>query len=251
MKLARSGGRIGGVAAAVLVLVLSAAGVASAHVTAVSPDKVVKGGDAVITFRVPDEDDAAKTTKFTVTFPTSAPVLDADTAPVPGWTPDVVTSKLDKPMKVGDLTVTEAVSSITWTAQDGAGIAPGQFQQFSIAVEGLPSNVDDLVMPATQTYDSGKVVNWSDQPPAPGAQEPEHPAPHLTLSADDAAPATNSTTPMVMTSQDDSARWLSGGALLVAALALGFAIGALLRRRRPRPTAGFIDDEEPVEAVKS
>lgn len=246
MKLA---GRIGGVAAAVLVLALSAAGVASAHVTAVSPDKVVKGGDAVITFRVPDEDDAAKTTRFTVTFPTSAPVLDADTAPVPGWTAEVATKELDKPLQVGDLSVKEVVSSITWTAQDGAGIAPGQFQQFSIAVEGLPSNVDELVMPAAQTYDNGKVVNWSDQPPATGAQEPEHPAPHLTLSADE-APAAATTTPMVMTSQDDAARWLGGGALLLAALALGFGVGALLRRR-PRPAAGFIDDEETAEAVKS
>lgn len=246
MKLA---GRIGGVAASVLVLALSAAGVASAHVTAVSPDKVVKGGDAVITFRVPDEDDAARTTKFAVTFPASAPVLDADTAPVPGWTAEVATKELDKPVQVGDLSVKEVVSSVTWTAQDGAGIAPGQFQQFSIAVEGLPSNVDELVMPATQAYDNGKVVNWSDQPPASGAQEPEHPAPHLTLAADE-APAAASTTPMVMTSQDDAARWLGGGALLLAALALGFGLGALLRRR-PKRAPGFIDDEEPAEAVKS
>ncbi|EWM19035.1 YcnI family protein [Kutzneria sp. 744] len=245
----RLAGRIGGVATGILVLALSAAGVASAHVTAVSPDKTVKGGDAVITFRVPDEDDAARTTKFTVTFPASAPVLDADTTPVPGWTAEVATKELDKPLQVGDLTVKEVVSSVTWTAQDGTGIAPGQFQQFSIAVEGLPSNVDQLVMPATQTYDSGKVVNWGDQPPAPGAQEPEHPAPHLTLAAD-AAPAAAVTTPMVMTSQDDGARWLGGGALLLAALALGVGIGALLRRR-PKPAAGFVDDEEPVEAVKS
>jgi uncharacterized protein YcnI len=241
--------RAGGVAAAVTVVLLSAAGTASAHVTAVSPDKVVKGGDAVITFRVPDEDDTAKTSKFTVTFPASAPVLSADTAPVPGWTPTVVTTKLDKPLQVGDLTVTEAVSSVTWTAQDGAGIAPGQFQQFSIAVEGLPNSVDDLVMPATQTYDNGKVVNWSDQPPAPGAQEPEHPAPHVALSAEEAS--ANSATPMVMTSQDDSARWLGGAALLVAGLALGIAVGALLQRRRTRRPAGFLDDHDPLEAVKS
>ncbi|MEV6603143.1 YcnI family protein [Kutzneria sp. NPDC051319] len=244
--------RAGGVTIAVLCLLVAAAGAASAHVTAVSQDKVVKGGDAVITFRVPDEDDTARTTKFTVTFPTSAPVLSADTQAVAGWSADVATAKLDKPLTVGDLTVTQVVSSVTWTAQNGAGIAPEQFQQFSVAVEGLPSTVDELVMPATQTYDSGKVVNWSDQPAAAGAQEPEHPAPHLTLAAanDDAsAPTTTAATPMVMASQDDGARWLGGTALLIAALALGFGVGALSRRRRSRPAAGFLDDQETSKAA--
>ena len=249
MKIKRLGFGIGVVTTCVAALLVSMAGSGSAHVTAVSPDKPVKGGDAVITFRVPDEDDTAKTIKFTVTFPTATPVLSADTQPIAGWTPDVVTTKLDKPVKAGDLTVNEAVGSITWTAQDGVGVAPGQFQQFSIAVEGLPTDIDDLVMPATQTYDNGKVVNWSDQPPAPGAQEPEHPAPHLQLVNDTQTTANTATVPMVMTSQDDGARWLGGGALLVAGLALGFAVGALLRRRGPRRRTEFLDDEDALTSA--
>jgi uncharacterized protein HemX len=80
------------------------------------------------------------------------------------------------------------------------------------------------------------VVNWN-QPTVAGKPEPEHPTPHLELAAassDDGAPAaSNATTaaPPAAATSDGTARWLGGAGLLVAALALGFGIGALVRGR--------------------
>jgi uncharacterized protein YcnI len=225
-------------------LVLAGAGIASAHVSAHSPDVVAKGGDAEIVFRVPDEEDAAHTVKVQVDFSTTSPLSNADIKPVPGWTATETMTKLAKPVKMANDTVTDAVRSITWTAPAGGGIVPGQFQEFSIAVEGLPDNTNELVMPAVQTYDNGDVVNWN-QPTVAGQEEPEHPAPHLALApagADDdaVAPVADASTggtpaaaqPAAAPDSDATARWLGGVGLLVAALALGFGLGAFVRGRR-------------------
>ena len=99
------------------------------------------------------------------------------------------------------------------------GISSDQFALFRISVR-LPDG-DTVRFPATQTYSDGTVVRW-DQEPLPDGGEPEHPAPELTLSA--AEPATPEA-PQAAPAKDDSARWLAGGALTVAAAAL------LMRRR--------------------
>lgn len=217
------------------VLVVAGAGVASAHVSAHSPDGPTKGGDAEIVFRVPDELDTTRTVKVQVNFSTTSPLSNADIKPVPGWTAAESMVKLAEPVRMTNDTVTDAVRSITWTAQRGAGIAPGQFQEFAIAVEGLPDNTNELVMPAVQTYDNGTVVNWN-QPTVAGRAEPEHPAPHLALGTDETVPAavsSSSTVPTVAAANSDgTARWLGGAGLVIAALALGFGLGAFVRGRR-------------------
>jgi periplasmic copper chaperone A len=219
--------RTGAILTATTLFVLLGAGAASAHVSAHSPDNPVKGGDAEIVFRVPDEEDAARTVKVQVNFSTTSPLSNADIKPVAGWTAQETMMTLAKPVKMSDQTVTTAVQSITWTAPAGGGIVPGQFQEFAITVEGLPDNTDELVMPAVQTYDNGDVVNWN-QPTVAGQAEPEHPAPNLTLAADDttASPAQQSTS-------DTAARWLGGAGIVIAVLALGFGLGAFVRSRRP------------------
>ena len=215
--------RSGVVVGAVTALVVCGAGVASAHVTAHSPDQVVQGGDAEITFRVPNEEDSAGTVQLQVNFSTTSPIGDADVKPVPGWSAHVTTVKLANPVRMAKDTVTDAVRSITWTALPGTRINPGEFQEFSISVEGLPTNTDTMVMPAVQTYDNGDVVRW-DQLPAPGQPEPEHPAPSIALTG-----AASASTPAA--SADSTARWLGGAGLALGALALGFGIGALLAAR--------------------
>ena len=60
----------------------------------------------------------------------------------------------------------------------------------------------------------------------PNGGEPEHPASELTLSSTDAA---TPDAPQAAPAKDDSARWLAGGALTVAAVAVA---AALLMRRR-------------------
>lgn len=246
--IARTGALIGATGLFVLLGAGLNAATASAHVSAHSPDGPAKGGDAEIVFRVPDEEDNAHTIKVQVNFSTTSPLSNADIKPVPGWTAQENMITLPKPVKMSDQTVTQAVGSIVWTADAGSGIAPGQFQEFAISVEGLPDNTNELVMPAVQTYDNGDVVNWN-QPTVDGQPEPEHPAPHLALAASDtsdAAPAntgaastasTGSTGSTGSSVSDSAARWLGGAGLIVAAIALGFGLGAFVRGRRPTPPA--------------
>ena len=77
------------------------------------------------------------------------------------------------------MTVTEAVSKITWTATDG-GLEPGEFDLFTISAGPLPTKTGKLTFKAIQTYSDGTVVSWI-EPTVKGAPEPEHPAPILTL----------------------------------------------------------------------
>src|SRR4051795_192365 len=83
--------------------VLTAAGVASAHVT-VHPESYAKGAtDGVLTFRVPNEEDTASTTKVQVYLPTDHPVLGVLVSPPQnGWTAKVTNTKLKTPVKTDD-----------------------------------------------------------------------------------------------------------------------------------------------------
>jgi uncharacterized protein YcnI len=212
-------------------VLLVGAAPALAHVTA-QPGTATQGGYTVISLRVPNESDTASTVKLQVTFPADHPVGSARTTPQPGWTAQVLTNPLPAPIQRGESTVTKAVSTVTFTAQPGTKIGPGQYVDFPISVGPLPDDTDTLVLPATQTYDDGKVVAW-DQAAAPGAAEPEHPAPTVTLTP---AATTADTTSTASGDTDMTARWLGGGGLLLGALGLGLGGGAALRNRRPKTT---------------
>jgi uncharacterized protein YcnI len=115
--------------------VLTAAGVASAHVT-VHPESYAKGAtDGVLTFRVPNEENTAGTTKVQVFLPTDHPVLGVLVTPQDGWTAKVTDTKLKTPVKTDDGTITDAVSEITWT---GGKIGVGQYEDFDVAFGQLP-----------------------------------------------------------------------------------------------------------------
>ncbi len=162
-------------AGAVVVLVPS---VASAHVTVSSTD-AAQGGYGKLTFRVPNESDTAATTRLTITFPTDTPVVSIRTQPKPGWTAKVAMTKLDEPVEVGDLTVTEVVGSVTYTAT-GDGIGVGEFDEFQLSGGPFPE-AETLTLPTKQEYADGEVADWSEV--ATGDEEPEKPAPTLALAA--------------------------------------------------------------------
>jgi uncharacterized protein YcnI len=164
---------------AVAVGVFGFAGPASAHVT-INPREAVQGSYGRLAFRVPSESDTASTTKVEVNLPGDAPVASVSTMPVPGWTVAVERRNLATPLEVHGSQITEAVSKITWTAAAGAAIKPGEFQEFPVSMGPLPA-VDRMVFKALQTYSDGAVVRWIEEPPANGGEEPEHPAPVLTL----------------------------------------------------------------------
>lgn len=192
------------------------AGVASAHVT-VNPNETTAGSYAKITFRVPTESATASTVSLQVQLPTDHPFPNVSMMPVPGWTAMPTVTKLDPPVVEGKFNLNEATSSVTWTAQNGNGILPGQFQEFSLSVGPVP-DVASIVLPAAQTYSDGSVVEWKDVAgPGVDPHSLDHPAPVLTIAkaaANDPAASASDTTAQI----------LGAVALLVAAIALVFAV---------------------------
>ncbi|MFE5580525.1 YcnI family protein [Kitasatospora sp. NPDC056531] len=171
--------RLAAVALTAAASVVALAGPAFAHVT-VNPGSAAQGGYTAVDFRVPNESDTASTVKLEVNLPLDHPLASVRTLPLPGWTANVEKSKLDKPIKVHGSDVTEAVSKITWTADAGTKIAPGQFQEFRVSLGPLPTDAVGMEFKALQTYDNGDVVRWIDES-QDGQPEPAHPAPVLKL----------------------------------------------------------------------
>ncbi|MCW2829486.1 MAG: nuclear export factor [Aeromicrobium sp.] len=218
--------------AALLAVSLAAiSGPASAHVGVSSTD-AVQGGFGKATFRVPNESDSAATTKVVVTLPDSTPFAFVTAGAKPGWSVEVTKAELDEPTKVGDVELTEAVRTITWTAEDG-GIPVGQFDEFALSGGPFPGS-DEISFAAQQTYDDGEVVDWDDV--QKGRTEPDHPAPVLALSpaTDDAAATATSARHAADTGEEsgssDVATWLGGAALVVAMAAMVVAVRQNRRR---------------------
>ncbi|MFG2132658.1 YcnI family protein [Streptomyces sp. NPDC048751] len=161
------------------VLVLSAP--AFAHVSVQPEGAAAKGGYAVVDFKVPNERDDASTTKLEVSLPTDHPLASVMPQPIDGWEIDVTRSKLAKPIESHGEKISEAVTKVTWTAT-GKGIKAGYFQKFPLSIGALPEDTDELVFKAIQTYSNKEVVRWIEVP-KDGEEEPENPAPVLTLSA--------------------------------------------------------------------
>jgi periplasmic copper chaperone A len=210
-------------------LAVALAAPAAAHVTA-QPGEATQGGYTAFAFRVPNERPDAGTVQLEVTLPVEHPIRSVYTKPMAGWTAEVV--------EEGD-----AVRSVTWTAQPGTRINPGEYQEFEIAAGPLPEDTDTLVLPTKQSYDSGEVVAWDAPPPAAGAEEPERPAPVLKLrpATEDASDAGAGTAAPTVTgtsatstaaASDSTARLLGGAGLVLGALGLGLGAGAVLRVRR-------------------
>ncbi|MFD8702155.1 YcnI family protein [Kitasatospora sp. NPDC059648] len=238
--------RTAAVAVTAAASVVALAGPAFAHVT-VNPGSAAQGGYATVNFQVPDESDTASTVKLEVNLPLDHPLASVRTVPMPGWTSTVEKSKLDKPIKVHGSDVNEAVSKITWTADAGTKVAPGQFQEFKLSLGPLPTDADSMVFKALQTYDNGDVVRWIDEAQA-GQPEPAHPAPTLkltkaasgdghgvTASASPAAGAHGDSSDHAASdggaeSSDDTARTLGVVGIVVGVI--GTAVGVLGLRRR-------------------
>ena len=234
------------VAATVAGLTLALAAPAAAHVT-VNPNTAAPGGYSKVTFRVPNETDSTDTTKLEVNLPADQAVASVSVKPVPGWTAVAVKSKLATPIKSHDSQITEAVTKITWTAQAGAAIKPGQFQEFDVSLGPLPES-GQMIFKALQTYSDGTVVRWIDEPTTDGS-EPEHPAPVLKLAATDAPAAA---APAGSSASDDSVDAVGIAGLILAVLAL--VLGLLAYRRagqRPEPAAEPTPAKQTVPAARS
>jgi uncharacterized protein YcnI len=230
--------RLGTVLSVAATATVLGAAPAFAHVTA-QPGNAAQGGYSVVSLRVPNESDTAGTVKLEVTLPADHPLASVRTSPVAGWTATTTEAPLNPPVKSGERMLDTAVRTVTWTANPGTRIGPGEYLDFPLSLGPLPTGVDELALPAVQTYDDGEVVAWN-QPMNPDGSEPERPAPTVALGpaaaggdhhAATAAPAQPADT------TDDTARRLAGAGLLVGALGLGAGAGAVLRSRNSSATA--------------
>jgi uncharacterized protein YcnI len=221
---------------------------AAAHVS-ITPDAAEPGGFSTVTVRVPNESETASTVQLDLTLPSDTPISGVRYAPMPGWEVETERERFDPPVEVGDTEVTDSITKITWTAEPGSEIGPGEFQEFAISLGPIP-DVDSLLLVADQHYDDDSVVSWSEK-----GEDAEHPAPVLYVNAEapadhhgaaaeddaheetDASGAgtetdapTNTASTTAVSSPDVLARVLGIAGLVAGAIGIAFGITA---RRRP------------------
>jgi uncharacterized protein len=221
--------------AAALALAALVPAAAQAHVT-VQPTAAPAGAFTRLDVRVPNERDDASTTKIEMQMPEG--FASASYEPVDGWSVNVETGPLATPIQTPDGEITEGVKQITWTADsEDDAIPPGAFQDFGLSVQ-IPGKAGDkLSFKALQTYTGGEVVRWI------GDEGSDNPAAIVTVteaSGDEAGshdeaeatPAATATAAAATSDGDDGGNGLAIVALVVGALALMAAAGALLSARR-------------------
>jgi uncharacterized protein YcnI len=209
-------------AVAALTAALAAAPPALAHVT-VSPAEAAADGYALLEFTVPHGCEGSPTTAIAVKIPEG--INAATPEAVPGWTVAKRMQKLDPPADDGHGgTIPERVDTVTWR---GGPLPDGELTQFALSVRMPASAGEALAFPVVQTCEKGQTA-WIETA-AEGEEEPEHPAPVVTLTAagDDGASGAAGSGPS--SGRVDAALGLGAGGLALGLIALGVALAG--RRR--------------------
>ncbi len=222
-------------ALAALAASIAVAGVAAAHVTVSSTD-AAPGGYGKLTFRVPNESDTASTVSVRIQIPEEAAMASLRAQPVPGWTAVLTRADLAEPIESHGQEISSYVSVVEFRAEDGGGIGPDEFQEFALSGGPFP-DAETVAFPTVQTYSDGSEAAWIE--PTVDGEEPEHPAPVLTLTGG-AAPAAGSPDPAATASgTGGETHETSPGALAlflaILALLVGLA-GVVLGWRAQRRT---------------
>lgn len=243
IKHLRATARVGATAIITAGLAVTLPLTASAHISITPSGEAVSGGWSTLTLKVPHHPESGGTVQVRLELPADSPFSSVTTLAVPGWTAELTTETLPEPTTVGDVTLTETVTEITWTADDGVMIGPGEYGEFGLSVGPLPDG-GTYEFPAYQTFTDGTVEAW-DMPNAD--TEPSHPAPTLSVvdgdgegdahashgsPGDDTTPvAAESATEGDADDSDSLARGLAIGGLLVGAAGLGLGAAAQRKHR--------------------
>jgi uncharacterized protein YcnI len=220
--------RTAAVSTAALGLVLLGAGAASAHVT-VTPSTTTAGSYTVLTFSVPHGCDGSATTSVAISMPEE--IVAVTPTVNQGWDVKKKMEKLDTPVDDGHGgQYTERVDQIVYTAK--TPLPDALRDTFELSLKLPEKEGAKLAFPAVQKCEKGETP-WTEIA-EDGAEEPEHPAPYIVLTAAEgaeqaaAAPTPAETAASAAPAADASrAASDSGGSGVVgwAGLALG-AIGA-------------------------
>lgn len=214
---------------------------AGAHVS-LHPNTLPAASNPTLNVRVPNEEDKASTVKVDMQIPPG--FLDIATQLPPGWNASVLKRKLATPIKTDAGTVTEEVSEVIWTAPATGGIPPGSFLQFPMTTA-IPDGDtgQTLTFKVIQTYSNRDVVRWIEAP-----DSMSHPAPTVNITpkggliqdvagteaGPGAVPPTNGaagSTPARAANTTGASKGLGVAALILGALALLVALGAITRGR--------------------
>lgn len=168
--------------------------IALAHAV-VYPKKSLAGGFEKYTLRVPNERDAA-TTRVEIHFPNGVRVEAFED--VPGWQLQVITDSA------------KAITAAIWTGT----LAPQRFVEFAFEAAN-PKSATRVSWPVYQTYANGERVEWT------GPEHTKTPAPITAVEA-----------PSLAGSLGQNG-WVSGGALLLALIALGLVMRSSAGTTRP------------------
>ena len=149
---------------------------ARAHVVA-DPNEGPAGGYVRTAFRVTHGCKGSPTLAVTIRMPDG--VLSAKPMPKPGWTIEIRTRPLEKPVAgQHGFAIRDAVTEVTW---QGGRLENAQFDEFVVMV-GLPDRTGEtLYFPTIQTCEKG-ANNWTGIPAAgQSAHDLPEPAPSITL----------------------------------------------------------------------
>lgn len=151
---------------------------ASAHIE-VEPDSTAAGSSTVLTFSLPHGCAGSATTTIGIDIPES---IQSVTPTVnPGWDVSKVAVDLAKPIDDGEgNSVTTRTGQVVYTAQ--TPLADGLRTTFALSLQ-LPEDAagKTLEFPVHQTCEVGETT-WDEKTVA-GEEEPEHPAPSVTVTA--------------------------------------------------------------------
>lgn len=227
------------IAAGAAALVLGIPTVAQAHVTADAADTTA-GAHTVLTLSVPHGCDGSATTEVAVEIP------DEITAVTPTrhafYDVRTLSEDLPEPRTSADgATITERAARVVYTAK--TPLPDDQRDAFELSLQ-LPEDAagKTLSFPTVQTCEDGK-TSWTEIPAeGQSSDDLEHPAPSITVSAQDDADASDAAGSATSAGSEDMAEHPSHGpstGLVITSLvigALGLVTGAaalITARRRP------------------
>jgi uncharacterized protein YcnI len=236
--------RLGAPVAAVA-LALGVAGPAAAHVT-ITPTETGAGAYTVLTVSVPHGCDGSPTTKVAIQIPEGINAVTPTRNPLYDVEKKIVA--LDEPVTdAHGNEVTERVDQVVYTAR--TPLPDGERDAFELSLQLPDAAGETLAFPAIQTCEQGETA-WTEVA-AEGAEEPEHPAPTVTITeaAAEGAPAaadtatheedtestsTSDSTEVDAAEPDDSGDGTALGVAGLVAGLLGLAAGvtALVTSRR-------------------
>jgi uncharacterized protein YcnI len=215
---------IAGVAAVSLAL----AGPAQAHVT-LQPKQAPADSFTRLNVRVPNESDRESTEKVRVQFPPGFHAVRYE--PVKGWRIRVKKRDLDEPVELHGEQISEEVAEVSFAAQDGEEIGPGEFRDFGLSLRIPDKPNDTLTFKALQTYSDGEVVRWI------GPPDSDEPAAQVEIiAAPQSGTETAAAVPAAAVTEDDSgpSTGLVIAAIVVGGLGLLAGLVGLLTARRAR-----------------